>query len=298
MTQFGDELATFLGGCKGSRIFPLGLRALSEHLGIDFVQRYEDEVEGPVHTQVPRAFAEQFSRDVDVYGICQALLELAQAGLPAGAHAAVKRIAHTYLGRIRSPWDASLSGLAADDNPRVQELLQAISVYNGEDLSNPPGIRRAWQPPSTAEDEAEQLRFSQDPLQVPPHPDLGDMVSSVVIHSEGGAQRATMSFRGTVTTAVEYIGSYWMFEGAPQSEDLPFQLAFELQSLGLNPLGTLAEKVTRELLALRRAQAFGDHGEMVDCSLCSNDVSSLDAESVRRAMHAGAWVCAAHTESS
>lgn len=282
-----------LGGCPRMPIFPLALAVLWEVQGVDHLGLLEQHVVEPLSGNVPPAYLHQFRTDMGVSGVCGALVELASTRLPAKSYDAVLRAAQGYLQVVEPSWAEARQLLSADENPRVQEKLQAIREYHGVDVTR--SEQRSSRPlPGAADDDAERRRFAETPLRVPPRPDLTAMLDSLRERSESGAASGPRRYRGTVPTAVEYIGSYWMFERPPSSHDLPFVLAADLDALGLDALGTLGLTVTDELMALRRAGSFGDVTEWVPCTVCARGVSSLDATAVRRAIAAGAWVCDQH----
>jgi len=270
-------------GCP-HKLYEARLRALELVTGESLVP----EIRQVITDRLPEAvgelgWAEQFERDLDVYGLWEAIVYFhsyppLSEGFLDEACELYERLARRYLDHHGE--------IVASDDPRI--LIQLEYLRQLGDSSSHTGRRPAEprpRPETIAAPEPPEVDLQYE-NRLLPHA----IFLSVV---EYFAKRPVLPMFGSFADELaEALLSHFTFDGFPGAQAVFFETARVLEEHEIDVFGPEGQYVLQRVVDHIAIEGFGDFERWIPCGGCGEDfIIEISLETVNESLIAGEWRC-------
>jgi hypothetical protein len=268
------------------RLFPARLRALGIAINKDLLEEIDHVIAADLESHFGSAYRMQFLRDLDTYGLHEAIVYFHSYDFPSDPTAFLERACALY-DRIAEEYMKNHLALRDSDDPRIQYQLESIRYFGGDSSYPTPGIRfpPLQDPPATSSPEAAQPRIRPEQLQ--PHPELRDVVEGFF-----GVENWTPAPADLPSALIEQLGARFTFESFPGLQLVLFEVSDVLQDFGVHPLSEEGQRVLEGIIEAMNQDMFGDFERWLPCNQCGEDfMPDITPEIAVEVLRQGMWVC-------
>jgi len=264
------------------RLYPLRLKALQLVTGRDVMSEVETRIVNPLGKLLGVQYAEQLRRDLDTFGLYEAIGYFHTYDFPASAAAWVDEVCAVY-DEIAALYMDHHRRVVDSDDPRIRSLLELLR-NRGDSPHNMPGLRMpaveaagAIPPPEPPPADPDYTRV------LPVREDLKKLVGE-----EAMDQPANLA-----AELIEHLTARFMFDGFPGLQLVFFETAELLGGFDIDPFSGTGQYILRTLIEEINEEYFGDFDRWSRCLRCEKAFKpEIDLASANAALQNGGWVCA------
>jgi hypothetical protein len=291
----GEIEEIFAHTYRTCRLFPFLLKALGQLNSHNYLRDVETKILEPILTSLThKGYATQFARDFETYGLYEAIVYLHDVDFVGDPRPLFVEIAQVYR-RIAADYDANRHLLYESDDPRLQEVLEILHEYSGEQSHNTSPIALPLTRQTSTEAAKEDLYLSRNPIEVAPDRNLMEMVTSSFPDGTLFPNRTPKISISSdpVNAAFDVIATSFTFHASPSATNLPFRLAEMLSSFGIHPLGKRGVEVIGKIVTSFNDGMFGDYDRWIKCARCTREIHAgeLRVGRICAVLERGAWLC-------
>lgn len=266
------------------RLYEARIKALEFIVNKDFILMIQKNIKSKIAHFVEIGWVKQFERDLDVFGLYEAILYFHTYPYSSEARDFIKEACELYH-LIASTYMDNHSDLISSDDPRIQAQLETIR-FKGAHLQHVPSLQMSpLAKPDVIEQPLEPTRDPQYTRQLPMHEDYKALVKSF----------GDSTTKGPVHIAdelIEHLASQYMFEDFPGIQIVFFEIANILQRFKVDPFSSTGQFVLLTIIEHMNEDYYGDFDRWIDCIKCGKSfMPEISLSTANLNLIQGGWVC-------
>ena len=247
------------------RLYWARIRALEIATGQNLEVKIREDIIDKIEDYLEAGYRRQFERDMDVYGLYEAILYFHSYPFTLSARDFVDRTCKLYH-YFASLYMAHHEEIVESDDLKIQAQLSLLRT-RGDNPHNMPGLRMsAMQAPQKIQSPVQPKTDPKYTRKLPINKSvkhfytlIEDSVSK--IHNPGNL----------ADELIEHLDAQFMFEGFPGLSLVFFEVAYRLKKFNIDPFSSTGQYVISTICEHMKEEYYGDFDRWTECILCSKE---------------------------
>jgi hypothetical protein len=273
------------------KLYPARLRALETLTGEDFLTRISESITLQIAGYGSLGRKYQFQRDLDTYGLLEAIAYLRESGV---GPAFLEEVCGVY-DVIARAYMENHRALEESDDPRIQAQLATLREFGDTSEHAMPGVTFPpfERPESIPPPKEPELDPEYEP-RLPVHPTAalvyrGDLFPETDLFPEAEGEQVGGSLPGEL---IGQLFDTFTFDGFPGIQSAFLGIARTLVDHDLDPFSPEGQYVLQTICTALDEEMFGDYDRWLYCSRCGAEMRVKPSLArVNAYLAAGGWWC-------